>query len=164
MKKVVLYKFTLLYLIFILLLLIVVSINPMKVNAENVIQSNRRIGNHKGVMAYIAPAISIDTADLTTSKIITIKYQNGYKGEYSLDLGKTWLEYKKPITVSENTTVFARTIDNDGNVVRIASFTITSIRFEAKETIEPIEDPNKKEIDDESGGEVINPEEGEADE
>ena len=117
----------------------------------------KSLNSGKRAMAYIAPAISIDTVDLTTSKVISIKYQDGYKGEYSLDLGTTWLEYKEPITVSENTIVLARTVDNDGKVVMTSSFTITSVRTVEKNTVEPESIPTKDETDDKTGGEVIKP-------
>ena len=128
--------------------------------------AKRSLQSSRKAIAYIAPSIGIDTVDLTESKIVTINYQDGYIGEYSLDLGKTWMEYSDKIVVSENTTILARTVDKDGNVVRISSFTITTIKPKETQATEPTELKDKEETDDENGKEVINPDskEGEVDE
>ena len=112
-------------------------------------------------IAYVAPQIGIDTVDLTESKIISIAFQEGLKGEYSLDLGKTWIEYTKPITITESTIVLARTVDSEGKVIRISSFTVTTIKPKEIDTTEPTDIKDKEETTDEEGGEVIIPDDKE---
>ena len=72
------------------------------------------------------PSISINDVNWTSSKTIEIIYPDGYKNEYSLDLGTTWNEYTEPITVEENTTIFTRVI-KDEKVIGSSSFVVTSI-------------------------------------
>ena len=70
-----------------------------------------------------------------------------------------YLEYKEPITITENTTVLARTIDTEGKVIRLSSFTVTTIKKEEEKSTEPVENKEKEEIDDKTGSEVIKPDE-----
>ena len=119
----------------------------------------------KRAIAYIAPVIELDTLDLVSTKLVTITYQEGLKGEYSLDLGETWLEYKEGIYVEENTTILARTIDSEGKIVRTSSFTITTIKKEEVVTTPPEDKKDEKdETDDENGNETIKPDGGDDDE
>ena len=72
------------------------------------------------------PSISINDVNWTSSKTIEIIYPEGYKNEYSLDLGTTWNEYTEPITVEKNTTIFTRVV-KDEKVIGSSSFVVTSI-------------------------------------
>ena len=72
------------------------------------------------------PSISINNVNWTSSKTIEITYPEGYKNEYSLDLGTTWNEYTEPITVETNTTIFTRVV-KDEKVIGSSSFVVTSI-------------------------------------
>ena len=72
------------------------------------------------------PSISINDVNWTSSKTIEITYPEGYKNEYSLDLGTTWNEYREPITVETNTTIFTRVV-KDEKVIGSSSFVVTSI-------------------------------------
>ena len=74
----------------------------------------------------IIPSISINDVNWTSSKTIEITYPEGYKNEYSLDLGTTWNEYTEPITVETNTTIFTRVV-KDEKVIGSSSFVVTSI-------------------------------------
>ena len=74
-----------------------------------------------------SPAITIDTVEFAESKTISIEYPEGYTNEYSLDLGKTWKKYNESITINKETTIFARALDGDGNVVSASTFTIDQI-------------------------------------
>ncbi len=73
------------------------------------------------------PNIKISSTSWQDSKEISISYSNGYRKEYSLDLGKTWIEYKKSFAIQEAMTILARSIDNNGKVVASSSFKITKI-------------------------------------
>ena len=73
-----------------------------------------------------SPSIEINDVNWTVNKTIDITYPEGYRHEYSLDLGETWIEYLSPITVEKETIVLARVVDND-KVVSSSSFTITKI-------------------------------------
>ena len=73
-----------------------------------------------------SPSIEINDVNWTVNKTIDITYPEGYRNEYSLDLGETWIEYLSPITVEKETIVLARVVDND-KVVSSSSFTITKI-------------------------------------
>ena len=72
------------------------------------------------------PSILINDVNWTSSKTIEITYPEGYKNEYSLDLGTTWNEYTEPITVETNTTIFTRVV-KDEKVIGSSSFVVTSI-------------------------------------
>ena len=72
------------------------------------------------------PSISINDVNWTSSKTIEITYPEGYKNEYSLDLGTTWNEYTEPLTVETNTTIFTRVV-KDEKVIGSSSFVVTSI-------------------------------------
>ena len=73
-----------------------------------------------------SPSIEINDVNWSVNKTIDITYPEGYRNEYSLDLGETWIEYLSPITVEKETIVLARVVDND-KVVSSSSFTITKI-------------------------------------
>ena len=74
----------------------------------------------------IIPSISINDVNWTSSKTIEITYPEGYKNEYSLDLGTTWNEYTEPITVETDTTIFTRVV-KDEKVVGSSSFVVTTV-------------------------------------
>ena len=71
------------------------------------------------------PTYSVSPTGWAQSKEITITYPSGYTNEYSLD-GTTWLEYKNPITLTENGTIIARVTDGI-NYVEGSSFTVNQI-------------------------------------
>ncbi len=72
------------------------------------------------------PDIVINDINWSTSKTIEVIYPEGYKNEYSLDLGNTWIEYTEPITITEETVIFTRIL-KDGKVAGSSSYVITSI-------------------------------------
>ena len=72
------------------------------------------------------PIIEIDDASWTTTKTVIITYPEGYKNEYSLDLGESWIEYLSPITVDNEIVVLARVVDND-KIIASSSFKITKV-------------------------------------
>ena len=72
------------------------------------------------------PEITINDTNWTKTKTVEITYPEGYKNEYSLDLGTTWNEYTEPITVETNTTIFTRVV-KDEKVIGSSSFVVTSI-------------------------------------
>ena len=62
---------------------------------------------------------------IETNYKVEIIYSDGYTGEYSLDLGQTWQVYTEPFIITEEITILAQSIDNNGNVVSSNSFQIT---------------------------------------
>ena len=72
------------------------------------------------------PEININDVNWAVSKTIDIIYPEGYKNEYSLDLGETWIEYLSPITVDKPTVILARVVDND-KIVSSSSFNISKV-------------------------------------
>ena len=78
------------------------------------------------------PSILINDVNWTSSKTIEITYPEGYKNEYSLDLGTTWNEYTEPITVEKNTTILTRVV-KDEKVIGSSSFVVTRIDNEEPE-------------------------------
>ncbi len=73
------------------------------------------------------PMFEISDAGWNTRKGLDITYPSGYKNEYSLDYGETWEVYKETITITKTTTIFARSVDENGKVVASSSFKITKI-------------------------------------
>ena len=82
------------------------------------------------------PSISINDVNWTSSKTIEITYPEGYKNEYSLDLGTTWNEYTEPITINEETTIFARIV-KDEKVVGSSGYVVTTV-----DSFEPVVEIN----------------------
>ena len=72
------------------------------------------------------PEININDTNWAVSKTIDIIYPEGYKNEYSLDLGETWIEYLSPITVDKPTVIIARVVDNE-KIVSSSSFNISKV-------------------------------------
>ena len=72
------------------------------------------------------PIIETNDVNWTTSKTIEITYPEGYKNEYSLDLGETWIEYTEPITISDETTILTRVLDGE-KVISSSSYIITKV-------------------------------------
>ena len=68
----------------------------------------------------------------TVQKELTITYPQGYKNEYSLDGGTTWLEYANPLIIEKNGIIFARST-SDNKVVSSSTIKITTI--EEKEIV-----------------------------
>ncbi len=72
------------------------------------------------------PEIKINDTNWTSSKTIEISYSEGYKNEYSLDLGENWIEYEEPIVIEEEKIILARSLEDD-KVVGSSSYVITSV-------------------------------------
>ena len=72
------------------------------------------------------PEIKINDTNWTSSKTIEISYSEGYKNEYSLDLGENWIEYEEPIIIEEEKIILARSLEDD-KVVGSSSYLITSV-------------------------------------
>ena len=80
------------------------------------------------------PIIKLNETEITTTKDIEIKFPVEHRGEYSLDLGQTWKEYTGFITINEPTTILARTVDKDGNILSSSSFKVTKIHTDVSGT------------------------------
>ena len=78
------------------------------------------------------PEITINDTNWTTTKAVEILYPEGYKNEYSLDLGTTWNKYTNELTIDKETTIFARSIKG-GKIISTNSFIITKV-----DSVEPI--------------------------
>ncbi len=72
------------------------------------------------------PEIKINDTNWTSSKTIEISYSEGYKNEFSLDLGENWIEYEEPIIIEEEKIILARSLEDD-KVVGSSSYVITSV-------------------------------------
>ena len=74
------------------------------------------------------PLISVDNAEYTANKTVTITTKQNYVTQYSLDLGKTWVEYTNPVVIkNRDTIIIARWIDNNGKFIGASSMDITKI-------------------------------------
>ena len=94
----------------------------------------------------------VDNPTITVSKegetrIINVTVDTEYRKEYSLDYGKTWLEYEEPFEVSENIVIFTRVVDNENNILSSSTYTITSLEENTQEIVEKekIEETTEKE-------------------
>jgi hypothetical protein len=122
--------------------------NPYRISLNGVVDDTELI---KEKPVVVQPNINVEYKDNEAN--INIEFDNKYVNQYSLDLGSTWIEYSNPITVEENTTVIARTIDSNNNVLSSSSFTITKLVNEENNDIEEIateEDNNIEKIVDET--------------
>ncbi len=90
-------------------------------------KDNNSTDSNLGNTRVINPTITISTPDMSDSKSISISYPDGYTNEYSIDLGNTWLPYTESITITQPTTIIARTVDGGGKVMSSSSFTIDKI-------------------------------------
>ncbi len=93
-------------------------------------RANSVLGKGVDFIKSYLPNILFDKAN---SKF-DITYKEGYKNEYSLDFGNTWIEYTKSINVDKNCTVIARVVDEIGDVISSSSYTIT--RYGEEEEVE----------------------------
>ena len=64
-------------------------------------------------VAEYYPVIMVNDSNWSSEKNITIKYNNYYKNEYSLDEGTTWKDYTGPITINKKTTIIAKSSKNN---------------------------------------------------
>ena len=80
------------------------------------------------------PIITTSEVEMATVKDIDIKYLQGYINEYSLDLGNTWNEYAERIHLDKPTTVLARSVDTNGNVISSSSFKVSKINTDISGT------------------------------
>lgn len=73
------------------------------------------------------PKFEISDTTWSASKTIAITYPEGnYINEYSIDNGTTWLQYQTPITINSETTVIARSTENE-NIISSSTFTVTKV-------------------------------------
>ena len=80
-----------------------------------------------GMKAPVAsPKINVNSTEWGTEKDVSITYPSGYTNEYSIDLGKTWIEYSGTIKVEKAITILARSRKNN-EIVSASSYTITKI-------------------------------------
>ena len=70
------------------------------------------------------PIITIDKTGYAEDKTSTIEYPSGYTNQYSTDNGVTWKSYIGPMSLASRTAIFARTIDDNDNVVSTSTFNI----------------------------------------
>jgi len=92
-------------------------------SSENYDQTIYEISND----SIINPNINIDNVELSANKTINITYLDGYTNEYSLDLGENWNSYTESLQLEKPTTILARSVDSNGNVVSSSSFKVTGI-------------------------------------
>jgi len=71
-------------------------------------------------------SVEPETNNWVQKKTVTITYDSGYKNEYSIDGGKTWVEYTKPLEFKNPGTVIARSHD-EVNYVTSSSFSVTKV-------------------------------------
>jgi len=92
-------------------------------SSENYDQTIYEISND----SIINPNINIDNVELSANKTINITYLDGYTNEYSLDLGENWNSYTESLQLEKPTTILARSVDSNGNVVSSSSFKVTKL-------------------------------------
>jgi subtilisin family serine protease/CRISPR/Cas system-associated protein Cas5 (RAMP superfamily) len=84
-------------------------------------------GNISGVITYTVVDRTAPAAVLVAEKdgivTLTAADKDTAKIEYSLD-NKTWIAYKEPVKVEEKATIYARAIDESGNVSEVVSYTV----------------------------------------
>ena len=100
-------------------------------NGAYTIYALNSIGNETVKTIYVdnigtTPVISTDK-NWQQEKEITIKYQEGYINEYSIDKGITWNLYTGSFIVEENTTIIARSKTQQGKYVDASSYQVTKI-------------------------------------
>ncbi len=76
----------------------------------------------------IPPKITVTPSGWTSGNVtLSVEFVAGStEKSYSLDYGFTWSEYAAPITVSENSTVYFRSVDGSGNE-SAAAYTVNNI-------------------------------------
>ena len=104
-----------------------ISSNDTSSTPKTLMMSPKSIAKTGKTQTVANPEITINETGWSTSKEINISYVEGYKKEYSIDKGKTWIEYTEPITITDESVIFARSVDNDGNVVASSSYIIEKV-------------------------------------
>jgi len=89
-------------------------------------------------------SFKVDKAEITNGNVtVTIEYPADAKvKEYKLGENGEWTAYSSPVEVSENTIVYARSVDEASNVSEVASFKVENIDKEAPSLVLT---PNKTE-------------------
>ena len=85
-------------------------------------------GEEQQAVPATIPVISVSNVnEYDTSKTVTIDYVQGpYNNQYSYD-AEEWYDYVEPLTISEPTTIYARTTRMNGHVETASSFKITKV-------------------------------------
>ena len=98
-------------------------------------------GNVSEVVEYKVPDRTAPKSPVITEKdgvvTLTASDEDTVKIEYSLD-NKTWTSYTEPVKVEEKATIYARAIDEAGNVSEVVEYKVPE-----KPTTENPENPDK---------------------
>ena len=94
---------------------------------NNGTKSSTRSTVTKSKISFVdSPYISVDNADYTANKVVSINYPDGdYVNEYSFD-AKNWYKYEGSINIDKPVTIYARSLSGD-EVVSSSSHKITKI-------------------------------------
>ena len=108
------------------------EITPVISKTQSKATENKAIITAKKKEYVTPPSIEVSNSGIyTISKDVNISYSSGYTNEYSYD-AKTWKKYTGTITLSENVTIYARSVKDD-KVVASSSYKITKIDAESGE-------------------------------
>jgi LPXTG-motif cell wall-anchored protein len=116
---------------------------PVKVEEKSTIYARAidESGNVSEVVEYKVPDRTAPKSPVIAEKdgvvTLTAADEDTAKMEYSLD-NKTWIAYTEPVKVEEKSTIYARAIDESGNVSEVVSYTVPE-----KPSIENPENPEK---------------------
>ena len=106
------------------------EITPVISKTQSKATENKAIITDKKKEYVTPPVIEVSNSGIyTISKDVNISYSSGYTNEYSYD-AKTWKKYTGTITLSENVTIYARSVKDD-KVVASSSYKITKIDAES---------------------------------
>ena len=106
------------------------EIIPVISKTQTKANENKTITTDKKKEYATPPSIEVSNSGIyTISKDVNISYSSGYTNEYSYD-AKTWKKYTGTITLSENVTIYARSVKDD-KVVASSSYKITKIDTES---------------------------------
>ena len=106
------------------------EITPVISKTQSKANESKAITTDKKKEYVTPPSIEVSNSGIyTISKDVNISYSSGYTNEYSYD-AKTWKKYTGTITLSENVTIYARSVKDD-KVVASSSYKITKIDTES---------------------------------
>ena len=88
-------------------------IYPVKDKQGNVSNGYKSIEEPFMIADISTASYEVKPKGWSESKKVVINYPEGYKNEYSLDGGLSWIEYKGEITLTENTTIISRMTSED---------------------------------------------------
>ena len=88
-------------------------IYPVKDKQGNVSNGYKSIEEPFMIADISTASYEVEPKGWSESKKVVINYPEGYKNEYSLDGGLSWIEYKGEITLTENTTIISRMTSED---------------------------------------------------